>query len=374
MARLGEPSAASGRPAPRAQDPTLIWLHGEEPLLQIEAADALRAHARAQGFDEREVVTVDRSLKADRLTATAGGLSLFAQKRLLEIRFGQTRPGRELGDAIATITESVNATGDESLRLIVTSGRLDRATLETAWWQRIDRLGLMVTIYPVERSQLPAWIGGRLARQGQRANEALLAAIADRVEGNLLAAHQEICKLALLCPPGELDPQAVQSALSDVARFDAFDVVDAMLAGDARRAMRALDGLEAEGVATPLVIWALADGCRTLARLAEARAQGRALQPLMRNLRVFGTRERLYEQALRRLDRSTVQASPRATPNRTIGQSPMAQSPAAIAAAALGDCAQADRIAKGLDGGDPWQALLRVAMRIAGAPVFTAPI
>ncbi len=347
----------------------LIWLHGEEALLQIEAADGLRAHARAQGFDEREVITVDRSLKADRLAATAGGLSLFSPKRLLEVRFGQTRPGRELGDAIANIAESVNTAGDESLRLIVTSGRLDRATQETAWWQRIDRVGLTVTIYPVERSQLPAWIGGRLARQGQRANDALLATIADRVEGNLLAAHQEIRKLALLCAPGDLDPQAVQSALTDVARFDAFDVVDAMLAGDARRAMRALDGLQAEGVATPLVIWALADSCRTLARLAEARAQGRVLQPLMRSLRVFGTRERLYEQALRRLDRNTAQAGHRTSPKRA-----PAQSPSTIAATALADCAQADRIAKGLDGGDPWQALLRVAMRIAGAPVFAEPI
>ena len=389
MARLGEPPAssrltpgatssqvpgsASGRGGPLSASPSqaspLIWLHGEEALLQIEATDALRLHARAQGFDEREVITVDRSLKADRLAATAGGRSLFAQKRLLEIRFGQTRPGRELGDAIATIAESVNTAGDESLRLIVSSGRLDRATQETAWWQRIDRVGLTVTIYPVERSQLPAWIGGRLARQGQRANDALLATIADRVEGNLLAAHQEIRKLALLCAPGDLDPQAVQSALTDVARFDAFDVVDAMLAGDARRAIRALDGLQAEGVATPLVIWALADSCRTLARLAEARAQGRALQPLMRNLRVFGTRERLYEQALRRLDRGTAQADHRASSKRA-----PAQSPATIAATALADCTQADRIAKGLDGGDPWQALLRVAMRVAGAPVFAEPI
>ena len=388
MARLGEPTSsrsapgvtssqvpgpASGRSGPfstpLSQASPLIWLHGEEALLQIEAADALRAQARAQGFDEREVITVDRSLKADRLAATAGGLSLFAQKRLLEIRFGLTRPGRELGDAIATIAESVNTAGDESLRLIVTSGRLDRATQETAWWQRIDRVGLTVAIYPVERSQLPAWIGGRLARQGQRANEGLLATIADRVEGNLLAAHQEIRKLALLCAPGDLDPQAVQSALTDVARFDAFDVVDAMLAGDPRRAMRALDGLQAEGVATPLVIWALADSCRTLARLAEARAQGRVLQPMMRSLRVFGTRERLYEQALRRLDRGTAQAGHRTRPDR-----PPAQSPATIAAAALADCAQADRIAKGLDGGDPWQALLRVAMRVAGAPVFAEPI
>ena len=350
MARLGEPNA--GRQG--SLDPTLIWLHGDEALLQIEAADALRAQARAQGFDEREVITVDRSLKADRLSAIAGARSLFAEKRLLEIRFGQTKPGRELGEAIAAITESILVSGEGAPRLIVSSPRLDRSTQETAWWQRVDRVSLTVAIYPVERSQLPAWIGGRLARQGQRADEALLATIADRIEGNLLAAHQEIRKLALLCPPGNLDPEAVHAALTDVARFDAFDVVDAMLAGDARRAIRALEGLQAEGVATPLVIWALADGCRTLARLAEAQTQGRALPPLMRSLRVFGNRERLYEQALRRLDR------PRSNK----------PSAASIAAAALADCAQADRIAKGLDNGDPWQALLRVAMRVAGAPVF----
>jgi DNA polymerase-3 subunit delta len=350
MARLGEPNSGGQG----SLDPTLVWLHGDEALLQIEAADALRAQARAQGFDEREVITVDRSLKADRLNAIAGARSLFAEKRLLEIRFGQTKPGRELGEAIAAVAESILASGEGAPRLIVSSPRLDRSTQETAWWQRVDRVSLTVAIYPVERSQLPAWIGGRLARQGQRADEALLATIADRIEGNLLAAHQEIRKLALLCPAGNLDPEAVHAALTDVARFDAFDVVDAMLAGDARRAIRALEGLQAEGVATPLVIWALADGCRTLARLAEAQTQGRALPPLMRSLRVFGNRERLYGQALRRLDRSK-------------SNKPSA---ASIAAAALADCAQADRIAKGLDNGDPWQAVLRVAMRVAGAPVF----
>jgi DNA polymerase-3 subunit delta len=373
MARLGEPTRTAG--AGSTVEPTLIWLHGDEPLLQIEAADALRARARQQQFDEREVIVVDRHLKAARLAANAGSLSLFAPKRLLEIRFGATRPGKELGETIAAIAEGATAAADQSLQLIVTSGRLDRATQETAWWRRVDRAGLTVAIFPIERAQLPAWIGGRLARQGQRADEGLLTAIADRVEGNLIAAHQEIRKLALLCPPGQLDQRAVHAALTDVSRFDAFDVVDSMLAGDTRRAARALEGLEAEGVALPLVIWALADGCRTLVRLADARAEGRMLPPLMRSLRVFGNRERLYEQALRRLehpqDAATNPHSAQTAVRQTTPRRPV--SPSKVAAQALADCARADRIAKGLDEGNAWQVLLRVALRIAGATLLAEP-
>jgi len=327
--------------------PDLVWLHGDESLLQLEAADALRTRARSDGFVEREVIPVDRSLKAEHLLAAANGLSLFAERRFLELRFGATRPNRELGETIARIGEALAERADGQLRLLVTSPRLERATQESAWWQRVERAALCVAIFPIERNKLGAWIGGRLARQGQRADEDLLALMAQRVEGNLLAAHQEIRKLALLCPPGALDPTMVERALADVARFDAFDAVDAMLAGDASRALRALEGLRAEAAAVPLVLWALADACRTLARLASDRAQGRPLTTSMRQLRVFGARERLFELALRRGNAG------------------------AVAETALAECANADRIAKGLESGDPWQSLIRVALLIAGAPVFT---
>lgn len=320
--------------------PPVVWIASDEDLLRLEASDAVRAAARRAGFEERKVFHVERGFKLEAIRAETQALSLFATRRLLELRFSG-KPGKELGEGLAALLDEL---GDDN-RLLVTSPRLERATQESAWFARIDRAGWAIPIATVDRGRLPAWIAERLARSGQQADAQTLALIAERVEGNLMAADQEVRKLALLFPAGKLAPEAVRAAVLDVARWDAFDLVDAALAGDSGRCLRCLEGLRAEGSAVPVVLWALSDAVRNLLRLSRLAQSGQALGQAMRSMRIWGERERLYPPAIRRLPQSRLESLLRA-------------------------CMQVDRITKGLQAGDEWQALQTVALGLAGAPVL----
>lgn len=320
--------------------PPLAWIHGDEPLLVQEAAQAVRAALRDAGFGERQVFEAGREFRAQALLAETGALSLFASRRLIELRLAG-KPTREIGEALVAAVPRLG----EDTRLLVSGPRLDRAATESAWFASIERAGLVVPVWPIERAQLPQWIATRLARQGQRADRPTLEWIAERVEGNLLAAHQEIGKLALLFPRGELPPEETRAAVLDVARYDTGDLVAAMLAGDAPRALRSLDGLRAEGAAEPLVLWTIADALRTLMRLHEARRAGRPQAQALRESRVFGTRERPFVQALARLHEDAVRA-------------------------ALQRAARTDRMIKGIDPTDAWHGLEILVMSLAGAPTL----
>ena len=323
--------------------PALTWIHGDETLLVIAAADRLRAAARAAGHDQREVFDVDRSFRIDALVAEAQSLSLFASRRLIELRLA-SRPTRELGAGLAAIVDGL----DEATRLLVCSPRLERAVTDTAWFGELARRIALVPIATVGLGQLPAWIATRLAAQQQQADPDTLRLIADRVEGNLLAAHQEVLKLGLLLPAGRLDPEAVRTAVLDAARYDPFGMVQAMVAGDGARALRALEGLRGEGEAPPLVLWALSDAIRALLRLAQAREAGRNPAGITRELRLYPPRDRIFLEALRRLDAGTLRR-------------------------ALHEAARIDRIAKGLLPADPWQAMAALVARLAGLPVPGEP-
>ena len=323
--------------------PGLAWVHGDEPLLVIEAADTIRAALRAAGFVEREVLAVDRSFRVDALLAQAGTMSLFATSRLIELRLSG-KPGKDLGDALAALAASI----DDSTRILVSGPRLDRTTTDSAWFGQLERNALSVAIYPVERARLGQWIAARLARQGQRLDAATLAFVADRVEGNLLAAHQEVLKLGLLFGSGQLAGEEVRQAVLDVARYDAFGVGEAMLAGDAARTLRTLDGLAAEGQAAPFVLWAMTDAIRNLWRLSHARDRGENPAQLTRALRIYPPRDRAFLDAVRRLDTTTIEAAVRFA-------------------------AQVDRMAKGVAPGDPWAAMAHLGMKIAGAPAYCEP-
>ena len=316
----------------------ISWVHGDEPLLRIEATDHLRAAMRQSGFQEREVFNVERGFKVDALLAETQALSLFASSRIIELRLNG-KPTKELGAALGQAA----ATLDASTRILLSGPRLDRATTETAWFRELDRHALIVPVYPIERAKLPQWIAQRLGRQNQKADPQTLDFLAERVEGNLLAAHQEIRKLGLLFSEGPLPADGVREAVLNVARYDAFGLADAMLAGDIARTLRTLEGLRAEGEAPPLVLWALGDAIRNLARLSEGRASGRAPASMMRELRIFGPREALYQRALQRLDAGRLER-------------------------ALQAAAGIDRIAKGISPGDAWSEMMSLATSLAGAP------
>jgi DNA polymerase III subunit delta len=283
----------------------LYTLHGDEPLLIQEAADAIRAAARAQGYTERTVHTVAGAhFDWSEVLAAGGSLSLFADRQIVEIRLPSGKPGKEGSPALQQLAES--APGNESTLTMVLLPRLDRMTKSGAWFSALDSNGVTLQVDPIERQALPQWIAHRLARQAQRVTtgqegQRTLQFFADRVEGNLLAAHQEIQKLALLYPEGELGFDQVESAVLNVARYDVFKLSEAVLAGQAARVQRMLDGLRAEGEAEVLVHYTLAEDIRALKRVKDAMAAGRPLPMALREQRVWGLKERLFERVLPRL-------------------------------------------------------------------------
>jgi DNA polymerase-3 subunit delta len=284
---------------------SLYTLHGDEPLLVQEAADAIRAAARAQGYTERSSHTVAGAhFDWSEVLAAGGSLSLFADRQIVEIRIPSGKPGKEGSPALQQLAEA--SQGNDSTLTLVMLPRLDKMTRGGAWFSALDSFGVTVQVDPVERQALPPWISQRLQAQGQRVaageeGQRTLQFFADRVEGNLLAAHQEIQKLALLYPQGELSFEQVESAVLNVARYDVFKLSEAVLAGQAARVQRMLDGLQAEGEAEVLVHYTLAEDIRALKRVKDAMGAGRPLPMALREQRVWGLKERLFERVLPRL-------------------------------------------------------------------------
>ena len=284
----------------------LYTIHGDEPLLAQEAADAIRATARTQGYTERSSYTVAGAhFDWSAVLAAGGSLSLFADKQIVEIRIPSGKPGKDGSAALQHIAEA--AAGNDSTLTLVLLPKLDRATRTGAWFSALENNGVGLQVDPVERASLPQWIAQRLALQGQRVKggeegQRTLQFFADRVEGNLLAAHQEIQKLALLHPAGELGWEQVEGAVNNVARYDVFKLSDAVLAGNPVRVARMLDGLRAEGEAEVLVHYTLAEDIRALKRVRDAMSAGRPLPMALRENRIWGNKERAFERVLPRID------------------------------------------------------------------------
>jgi DNA polymerase-3 subunit delta len=329
---------------------SLYTLYGDEPLQQQECADALRRAARAAGYTDRSVFTVAGAhFDWSEVLAAGGSLSLFADRQIVEIRIPSGKPGKDGSQALQQLAEA--ARGNDSVLTLVFLPRLDSATQKGAWFGALDAHGITVRTDPIERQALPQWIAQRLLTQGQRVEagevgQRTLQFFADRVEGNLLAAHQEIQKLGLLFPEGELRFEQVEGAVLNVARYDPFKLAEAVLGGQMGRAQRMLDGLQAEGEAPVLVHWALADDVRTLHRIKQAMAEGKPLPMALRENRVWGAKEKLMERALPRLT-------------------------SAQAATFVVDAHRVDGIVKGLKQpdwpADPWMALHRLAMGVCRA-------
>ncbi|HKX94410.1 MAG TPA: DNA polymerase III subunit delta [Methylibium sp.] len=281
----------------------LYVLHGDEPLLALEAGDAIRAAARAAGHTEREVHTVSGAhFDWSALLGAAAAMSLFAEAKIVEIRIPSGKPGKDGSQALQQYCERL----PEGVVTIVTLPRLDRQQSGSAWFAALESAGVSVRLEPVERRALPQWLAQRLAAQGQRVaageeGQRTLAFFADRIEGNLLAAQQELAKLGLLYPAGELSFAQVEAAVLNVARYDVFKLGEAILAGQVARVLRMLDGLRAEGEAAVLVHWTLAEDIRALKRCKDAVEGGKPLAMALRENRVWGLKEKLFEHAVPRL-------------------------------------------------------------------------
>ena len=312
-------------------------IYGDEPLLVIEAADAIRAAARRKGFDEREVLTAIAGFNWNELHLATGNMSLFGGRQLIDLRIPTGKPGREGGKAI----QDYCARPSPDALLLVTLPGLDWTEEKATWLKALTEAGVAVKLIPPNLAELPAWIAGRLRRQQQKTGNDALRFIAERVEGNLLAAHQEIQKLALLYPEGELSLQQIQEAVLNVARYDLDGLREALLSGDVARLTRTLDGLQQEGEAPPLVLWAMTEEVRALAQVKAGQKQGQPVDALLKEARVWGARQSLFKRALPRVKE-------------------------AAANAALEDAARIDRMIKGIGGGDVWTEFLRLGLGLAG--------
>ena len=316
----------------------LYVVYGDEPLTAIEAADSLRVAARAAGYTERSVYAVQGRYNWDAIFAGGDNLSLFAERRLLEIHIPSGKPGVEGAKALDTY---VNALPADTLTLITLPG-LDWKATQSRWFSALAAAGTVVEAKPIERAVLPGWMERRLAKQGLVAERAALEFLADRVEGNLLAAQQEIDKLALLLPPGKISLADIENAVTDVSRLEAEQLQDALLQGDTARYARIVADLQQSGEHPVAFMWRLADVVRLLLKLKIGVKQGEPLGMLMKQARVRDQRRPWVEKAMARLGNARLEA---------------AQAMLALL----------DRQAKGLDrSGDPWDTMLQMGLVMAG--------
>ncbi|QXH47541.1 DNA polymerase III subunit delta [Pseudomonas xanthosomatis] len=314
---------------------------GDDPLLCQEAADAIRAAARQQGFDERQVFSADANFDWGNLLLAGASLSLFAQRRLLELRLPSGKPG----DKGAAALMEYCANPAEDTLLLISLPKLDASAQKTKWGKALIEgpQCQFIQIWPVDAQQLPQWINQRLSQAGLSAQRDAVDLIAARVEGNLLAAAQEIEKLKLLADGNQITVETVQAAVADSARFDVFGLVDAILNGEAGHALRMLEGLRGEGVEPPVILWALARELRLLAGLAQQFSQGVPLDKAFSQARppVWDKRRPLVSKALQRLS---------------------AQRWAML----LQDAQRIDAQIKGQAEGSPWTSLARLSLLMAG--------
>jgi len=314
----------------------LYVVYGDALLLAVEAADSIRAAARAAGYSERETFIAEQYFKWGELRNSAQSLSLFAERKIIDLRIPSGKPGTEGGQALQDYVANLSP----DILTLISLPKLDWSAQKSQWFGALEKHGVMVSADDIPRPALPRWIAGRMKRQGQSADPATLEFLADRCEGNLLAAFQEIQKLALLFPAGQLSFEQVKDAVMDVARYDIFKLSEAMLNGDAARFARILDGLRAEGTATVLVLWAVGEDIRTLGKVLQAVQRGGNLGNALRDMRVRKDRQPLIEQAARRLKFPHIER-------------------------AMQQAARLDKTIKGLRQGDVWDELLQLGLRFA---------
>lgn len=321
----------------------LYVVHGDEPLFALEAGDAIRAAARGAGCEERETFVAEQGFKWDAFVGAHANLGLFGGRKLVDLRIPTGKPGVEGARVLEAYARSLSPDNVT----IVSLPRMDRAAQASAWFSALADAGISVTVYPLERDALPRWIAARFERQQQRLAPETVAWLADLFEGNLLAARQEIEKLALLLPAGPLAHDDVERAVADVSRYDVFALSEAWLAGDAARVLRILAALESAGEPLTLAVWQLSEDVHALAAAQAASHSGTPVAVVLRNARVWGKRATAMEKAVRRVKASDL-------------------------ASVLRLLAPLDGLAKGIGRGNAWDELASAALLLCGRRVRRA--
>ncbi len=317
----------------------IYLVSGDEPLQVAEVSDAIRTRARDSGCSERLLFSVETGFDWNTLLQARDTLSLFAQRRLVELRM----PGGKPGEVGAKVLRAYAANPSADDVLLVISGKIDKDAQRSKWFSALEQVGVVIQVWPIKAAQLPGWIERRMRAKGLRPDAEAVALLAERMEGNLLAGAQEIEKLSLLNGDGAVDAKAVADAVSDSARYSVYDLVDRALAGDAAAVTRVLSGLQGEGVEPVVVLWALSRELLTLTTLAEE-LRTTALEPLLAKQRVWENRKQLVRAALKRHSLQSLRRL-------------------------LRRAGDADRVAKGVAAGNVWDELRDLALGLAGVSV-----
>jgi DNA polymerase-3 subunit delta len=331
----------------------VYFISGDEPLQMGEMADAIRAAARKAGYDSREVLVADSGFSWNELMESAGSLSIFTDKKIIDLRLPTGTPGTEGSKALIDYCERLSpgmvsmpqasrelARRTEDTLLLITAAKMASASLKSRWFQALDKAGCVIQVWPLEGQDLIRWLQQRMQRRGLQAETEGIRILASRIEGNLLAAAQEIEKLYVLYGPGPLSNQQIFDVVADSSRFDVFKLMDSVLAAKVGRIFKILSGLQAEGVASPVVLWALTREARVLIKIKQALAQGQNKALVFKNNQIWDKRQQLVSDALSRLRDSDLNSI-------------------------LTLSAKADRQIKGRQPGDPWETLLAVCLMFA---------
>jgi len=318
---------------------------GDEPLQIDEAADLIRSVARTQGYTDRTIIEADRRFDWNELNHEADCLSLFAQQRIIDLRLPSGKPGAAGSKALV---EYASRPPQDTI-LMLTMPKLERSQSSSKWFKALDKIGAVIQIWPIDGQRLPPWIEQRMRNSGLIPESGVVNLLAEQVEGNLLAASQEIEKLLLLHGPGIISMQQLTAAVSDSARYDVFNLVDSALQGKTAYCIRILNGLRGEGTPAPVILWALTREVRLLSELSHETGKGRSAQQAIAARRdIWEKRKRLVSTGLQRLSRNGLRGL-------------------------LVLCGRTDRAIKGREGHDPWQLLQEITTRLSGKSIIARP-
>lgn len=319
----------------------VYFISGDEPLLMLEASDSIRQHCKAAGFDERKIFSVDRSFNWSSLSDESSTMSLFAEKKLIELKLGKSKPGTSGAKAI----QHYLASPQEDQVLLIESAKLDAKTLKSKWASAIDKQGAIVQIWPIALAEMPRWLGQRASKLGLEIDQEGIALLCDRLEGNLLAAQQELEKLKLSYCGQKISADQVLSSVADSSRYDVFNLTDACLNQEAEAVVKIISHLRTEGQEATMVLWVLSKETRLITALVNAEAQGQPASSIFSKYRVIQKRQSKLQSAARRLTTRQL-------------------------ADILASCKQADGQIKGLEKGQsPWDTLLGIALSLSGKPL-----